>query len=187
MGAQKDKVDLNDNSTGAFKDNTTKDITPEDIRDLVESMQLSHGSVYFSTAIETSIAAADTFVKAAGTTTAEDVYRMTTAVANRIVYTGTKDVHAEVTVTFSMTTAGNNKEIDFGIYHYDDSAASGSVVTGSKIRRKIGTGADLGAASTSASIDLEEDDYVEFWVANHTDDTNVTIELGRMHVQCAFA
>ena len=45
-----------------------------------------------------------------------------------------------------------------------------------QVKRKVGTGADLGAASVHADAVLSENDYVELKVANTTSISNITLE-----------
>ena len=164
-----------------FADNTSGDISPQDLRDFLVSAHVNYGVSYVSTAAETTISTQDVFVKAAGTTT-EIATRNFTHTAGRLTYNGTPDINVYVSCCFSMTAAGNSKEIDFKI------AKNGTVIDSSMIRRKVGTGTDVGAASVDSFIEgLSTNDYIELWVANHTDTTNVTIELCHLMVFGMFA
>jgi len=44
------------------------------------------------------------------------------------------------------------------------------------MRRKIGTGSDLGVFSLTGMVELDTDDYIEVWVANATSNANVTAQ-----------
>lgn len=151
-------------------DNITQDISPQDVRDFLESMHLAYGVMYVSTDAATSIAVIDTFVKVAGTTT-QVAARNFTHSNNRLTYTGTPDINATCLVSFSMTSAGSNQEVDFKI------AKNGVVIDDTLIRRKIGTGSDLGAAHVQGFTSLSTNDFVELWVANHSAISNVTVNF----------
>lgn len=133
---------------------------------------LPYGEIYLTAAVETSVAAVDTPIKAAGTTIITgnftSIYFDQPAVG-RLRYTGTQTEVFFVEGTFSMTAAANNKVFDFHLYK------NGSLIPGSTVSRKIATGADVGSAAISTGVELEEDDYVELWVENKTDDTNITL------------
>ena len=164
-----------------FADNSSGDISPQDLRDFLETMHLDYGVSYISSSAETTIATVDVFVKAAGTTTSIPT-RNFTHNTGRLTYNGTPTITAFAVCSFSMTAASNSKEIDFEI------AQNGTVIANSLIRRKVGTGTDIGAASVQAFIPaLATNDYIELWVANHTDNTNVTVELCHLMVVGLFA
>ena len=137
---------------------------------LQESDEVSTGSVYITTPIETSIAAVNTPIKVAGTTTAYGLFRTTSSTDNRIEYTGTKTRYFKYTASVSITAATNNKRFNFYI------AKNGVVLAESKQSRKISTGADIGSISTSGLIQLQTGDYIELWVENIDDSTNITAQ-----------
>ena len=153
-------------------DNTAGEISPQDVRDFLETMHPSFGSLHFSTAAETSIATQSVYVKAAGTTTSVNLHRVTMPADNRLTYTGTPTIHAHIACSLSMTAAGNNKLIGLGI------AKNGTVLTHSIVQRQVGTGADVGSTALHADVSLATNDYLELWVSNETDTVNLTIELG---------
>ncbi|MCP4307698.1 MAG: hypothetical protein GY788_23055 [bacterium] len=157
-----------------FADNTTQDISPQDLRDFVESMKQSEGGCYISASDTTSIGSSDEWTLVAGTTTQTSLYRFTHNGANRLTYIGSPDVHCHVTATMGMTASGNSKIFEFGI------AKNGSINEPSVIPRKIGNGADVGAAAVATDVTLTTGDYVELYVRNTTDSTNVTFENAYM-------
>lgn len=139
----------------------------------------SSAEIYFSTAVETAIATVDTPVKALGTTTLVTdpaAVNFTMPANNRLTYSGTQTIVASVSVTLSMTSAGNGKKISFSI------AKNGTPIASSEIDRYVGTGADIGAAALQTLVELEATDYVELWIENKTDNTNATVELGSIVV-----
>ena len=128
----------------------------------------SHGMMYISSAVETVVAAQDTPVKALGTTTSGELTDFTHS-NNRLVYQASKTTHFFVGVSLSVLAAGNNIASTVMI------AKNGTVDARSSINRFISTGADEGAVACSALVELAEDDYVELWVENRTNTTNLTI------------
>ena len=136
----------------------------------------SHGSMYWSTAVETVISGADTPTKALGTTTVgANLQDFSMPANNRLTYLGRQTTHFLVTAALSMTAAGNNKQI--GLYV----AKNGTAIADSEIKRFVGTGSDIGAAAVVTLVELAQDEYVELFVANELDTVNLTIEL------CNFA
>ena len=154
--------------TALLADNSSGDISPQDIRDMLESLVPAFGSFSLSAAVETSIATVSTPVKCAGTTTAHTTPRDFTHTNGRLTYTGPTDQHLHVASTISFMTAGSNKVISFYL------AKNGSVIAGSKTSRKIGTGSDVGSIALHWDLMVSENDYVEIWVENETDNTNLT-------------
>lgn len=171
-------------------DNTSGAISPQDLRDLMESLHFSFGSLYISTPAETSIANQNEWTKVAGTTTDVNLHRFegktALAVDNRLKYTGAAMVHVHAVFNWSQTSASSNVEFDAAAYHYDDSAASGSILTHSIVRRKQGTGSDVGAAAAHFDVMMDTNDYVEMHVRNVTNDTNVTFQYAYMFIMGMF-
>ncbi|MGB5463396.1 MAG: hypothetical protein WBM92_08535, partial [Aureibaculum sp.] len=61
-------------------------------------------------------------------------------------------------------------------------AKNGAVLNSTRIQRKIGTGADIGAASISGTVELATGDYIELWLANDLASRNATIENLNLHI-----
>lgn len=158
-----------------FADNTTGDITPADMRNLIESLVPAFGSMYISSAAATSISAQNTFTKVAGTTTLEAVARdMSMPANNRLRYDGAITRQFLIKAAFSMTAAASNEVYAFRL------AKNGTTIAASEIQRFVGTGSDVGAAAVQASVELSTNDYVELFVENQTSSANPTIEVLHM-------
>lgn len=171
-------------------DNTTQAISPQDVRDFMESLHFSFGSMYFSSSAETTISVANTFYKAAGTTTDVNLHRFSgktaLAVDNRLKYTGTPDVHIHGACSFSVSVAsGTNKLVEVGIWHWDDSAASGSILAHSIIETNQTTTAVQSSASHFDLV-MSTNDYIELHVSNETDTVNVTVQYGYLFMLGMF-
>ncbi len=152
-------------------------ITEQDMRDLIVSLVPAYGSMYISTAIETSIATISTPVKALGTTTAGVALRDFTHAANRLTYTGVPDRAFIITVSLSLTAVANDQVLAFHI------AKNGAVLAASEIQRKAAKGADVGAASVVVEVELATNDYVELWVENTSGNTDLTVEFMNFEIR----
>lgn len=137
----------------------------------VETNQVAIGNVYIITPAVTTITSANVPVKIAGTTTSLNLFRTdTNSVNNRIRYVGKTNRNFSYSVSFSVTAATNNKTFNFYIYK------NGVKLPESKQSRKIGTGGDVGSASLTGLVNLATNDYIEVWVENETDGTNITAQ-----------
>lgn len=154
-----------------FADNTAGDISPQDARDLIESLANGHGEIYVSAAGATTLADTSTWVEVAGTYTLTASARNWAMATNaRLNYTGTAARDALATAMISVTSPSNNQVIEWAI------ALNGTPVTSSVIQRKIGTGADVGALAVQAQVEVSPTDYVCVMVRNITSAANVTAE-----------
>jgi hypothetical protein len=99
-----------------------------------------------------------TEMKIAGTTTAGGCLQGFTHSNNRLTYSMSKTRWFHVNAFISMTSGTNN--VTFSFYM----AKNGAIISPSKIRRKLGTGADVGSITLQANIELATDDYLEVWV-----------------------
>ena len=153
-------------------DNTTGDISPQDYRDGLVSVSPSFGSMYFSTPAATTPAGAGTYLKALGTTTSVNLGGFTMPASNKLLYTGTPDIHVHCACSISMTCASTNKILGFKI------AKNGSVFDHSEVHRKVATGSDIGSTALHSDFAMSTNDYVELFLANITDTNTVTIEFG---------
>ena len=153
-------------------DNTSGDISPQDIRDFLETMNPSFGSLYFSTPAATTTVTPGTYLKVAGTTTSISLNRVTMPANNRLAYTGTPTVHAHIACSIDMTSGSNNQTAGFKI------AKNDVVLDHSKVTRRISTGTDVGSTALHADVSLATNDYVELWLTNETSTATITIGNG---------
>lgn len=168
MSTQRTKAELD----VLFADNTTRQITPERLRDFVESCVPSYGALHFDDpGTLTPIAAPATWTKATNTSALHaTANRFSQSANNRLRYDGTTNVVSFLIATLSFTAAGNNKILAFAL------AINGVVEEASKVRTKITTGTDVQAATVTMHPVLAPGDYVELYVMNETDDTDLTVE-----------
>lgn len=137
---------------------------------LTENDEVATGNLYVSSTATTSISASNTPTKMAGTTTGLNLFRTTSSTDNRITYTGTKTRFFTYTGSISVTASANGKRFVFYL------AKNGSILPESEQSRKIANGADRGSISLSGVVELSTNDYVEVWVENINDATNITAE-----------
>lgn len=180
MGTARNKDDFLNATTGLFKDNTTGDISPADLQDLVESLHPSFGSLYFSTPSATTISVATTYYKAAGTTTSVNLHRFTMPSDNRLTYTGTPDIHVHIACSISITAGAASQEVAFRM------AKNGTTLAHSEISLVHGTGADVGSTALHSDVSLSTNDYLELWVTNSTSTASVTVQSGYLFAMGMF-
>ncbi len=126
------------------------------------------GNMYISSSALTVIASANTPVKVAGTTTASNLFRVTMPSNNTLTYKGTKTRTFMVICSISCNAAGSSKFFTFSI------AKNGVILTESKQKFKIISNTDQPQVTISCTVSLATNDYVELWVENNTDGTDLT-------------
>ena len=153
-------------------------ITPQDVRDLIISLTPALGTIYFSTPIETVITTPGTFVKALGTTTiVATPHGVGMPTNNRISYTQSVERHFSVDCSIAAQTAGANKTILYQLYK-NGVAMPETLMT----RAHSGAGSN-GVVALTTSVHLALNDYIELWVANQSDSTNLTITNGTLNIK----
>ena len=161
-----------------FQDGQTAGISANDMRDLVVSLTPPMGGLYFSTPAATTIGSTGVYVKAAGTTTSTILSSMTMPANNRLTYTGTSPRHFHIVAQASITPAtGTNQDMGIQVWKYDNSAASGAYLAMSEARTTISSTA-VEQITTHGDAMLDENDYLEIHIANHTATNNATITYG---------
>lgn len=137
-----------------------------------EKDDVATGTIFMSTPLLTTIATANTPVKAAGTTAPENLFRFDTdgGTNNRLKYTGTKTRIFSVVISASITSSTNSQTLSLYI------AKMGTAIPSSRIQRKMGNGLDMGAVSVSCTVELATGQYVELWIANNEASRDATIE-----------
>lgn len=152
-------------------DNNTQDISAQDFRDLMETLRNGHGGIYVSTEAATTPENTNDYKDIAGTfTLIGDVYNWDMNTNGQLRYTGPAERSVMVVATMSMLSASNNQIVHFRI------AKSGTSIAASEVQRKIGTGADIGAAACHADLTVATNNYVTLQLRNETTTATVTIE-----------
>lgn len=117
----------------------------------------------------TTITTATTPVKVAGTWVAQIESNFTGDTTGRLTYDGSTEevISASVSITFSHAGGGTD---DLAVYI----AKNGSVITGSKLVRAV-TGSSKGNVGTFFNISMDTSDYLEVFVANDSDTSDITV------------
>lgn len=150
----------------SYSDNKAKFI---ECRGVINSANISSFNM-LNNATETTITTIDTPVKVSGTTSEGSLVQRFTHTSNRLTFVGAISREFLVTSTASIV-GGNNKVI--GLYV----AKNGSVLTDSEIYATTNAAGKAESISVQAIVTLEENDYIEMFVENTTDTSNVTVEF----------
>ncbi len=132
-----------------------------------------YGEIYLTTPVETVIAAASTPAKALGTTalgpglTAVD---FDMPANNRLRWIGSETRVMHVAASFSMTAASNSIVVALYV------AKNDVVLPASRVRRKIGTGSDVGTGAMHVAVEMDPNDYLEVWLENEDTGADLTLE-----------
>jgi len=167
-------------------DNATGDISPQDVRDMLVSLQPRGGDIAVLAADRAAVTIADTtnYVEVTApvwTLDADSHADWDESGGNgRLTYLGVADVTVQAAGHVSMTAAANNQVIHFRLMKNGTTAAS------SEVQRKVGTGADVGAAAMSETFQMSTGDYLSLAVRNATSTASVTVECAAIHALTAL-
>jgi hypothetical protein len=119
----------------------------------------------------TTISAANTFYKVAGTTSlSTGSYNFTNGgVSNRLTYTGTKNKMFHIACTLSASSGSNNQTVKAVVYK------NGTALTTGIIQFKLFQAGEIGSATIIVMIDLAPNDYLELRIQNISGAKNVTV------------
>lgn len=118
------------------------------------------GQMYFNNnATATTIAAINTFVKVAGTTTANAINQKFSHTANRLTYTGGLNRSFRVSVVASLS-ANNGNILTAAI------AKNGTVLAESEMTATISANGRFENMKCQVLVELAPNDFVEVWVSN---------------------
>jgi len=173
---------VSDLATNLFQDGQAAgSITPQDLRDFIETCQTKQGSIYVSSPASTTISVAGTYVEGtAGTwtlSTAPAANEFDENTDGRLRYTGTPTINCLFLASASLEidTSIVNKEFGLAIHK------NGTLITGTKI---VG----FSPATTVNSVNLvtfgyasmATNDYVSIFVANIDSTDNLTIRTAQV-------
>lgn len=142
-----------------------------------ESDEVATGNTYISTATSTTIATINTPVKASGTTSSVNLYRVTFPANNRLMYSGTKTRYFKASCSLTAFAISNNQVFSFYI------AKNGTIMPESKQTFKLTNNTDQNSLTISCTVSLATNDYIEVWVANNTSSSDVTIPTLNLAIQ----
>lgn len=130
-----------------------------------------------SNVTETSIAAANTPVLAAGTWVVQSTSHYTGTAAGRATYNGEKDLTAPVTLQATISAAsGTNKDVTIYV------AENGAIISAARSTNRVGA-SDPRLFVIPWQVAFAETDFVELWVENNTDTVNLIVENAIMRVR----
>ena len=156
--------------TTLFQDGQANNsITAQDIRDAIVSLSSAYGEINTTTAVATTIAAANTFVKEGGTTTLGLARGVTMSTNNRLTYTQAPARIFQVVATLTATSAVAGQTLAFRL------AKNGSTIANSEVSKTFTLNTDEETVSLSALVSLATTDYIELFVANETAINNLTV------------
>jgi len=152
-------------------DNTVGAISPQDIRDLIETLTPSNGRISTDTPAPTTITTPGTYYKAAGTTVGGgDATGMTESTTNRLTYTGTPTRHFNVIAVATLSAIGSDQIVGVKVAH------QGVVIDASKTRMIIKASGNAISITCHIDVHLATDEYIEVWITNETSTGAVTVE-----------
>ena len=129
---------------------------------------LATGFMYVSSTANTIISGIGIPTKVAGTTTAGELFRFDMPADNRLRYLGDHDVYKTIDVNGSWDlVSGGNKDATLYV------AKNGTVISASAMLSQIVGSNDKGMISTTANVLMSKDDYIEVFIANESDTTNI--------------
>jgi len=151
--------------------NITRDISPQDHRDSVATLQISYGEIFVSSALATTIPNTTDYFDIAGTYglgVTGSRFDMNTN--GQLRYIGAAPIEAIVLITLSITIAGNND-----IVHMR-AAKNGTSMPATETEHKVGTGADVSEATIIGLTSLNTNDFLTAEVRNADAADDVTAE-----------
>ena len=153
-------------------------ISASDIRDLIVSLAPAAGGMYMTgNATATTIAATDTWYKIAGTTIEDaDPAFFDMTLNNRLVYDDTVARHMHVSGAFSITSTANNQVGEIALFK------NGFIVDGSISEFKCLASGDAIPVPLSATVHMNDSDFMEAYILNETAINNMTVTYMNMHV-----
>ncbi len=129
------------------------------------------GNYYMTNnATVTPIASAGVEYKIEGTTTPKAINQKFTHTNNRLTYTGGLDREFQISATVSFTS-GNNKVI--GLYINKN----GTIISDSEMYATTSGSGRAESIHVQTVLPLTANDYIELWIENDTDATDVTVEF----------
>jgi len=129
----------------------------------------------------TTISTQDTYVKAAGTTTEEDLQWFSSSGDNDLTYDSTQTVEVQIagSINVSAVSGGSDKNITLTLRHWDDSAGAYVDLPNKAkgVSTSAGTFHNIGIIGYAS---MDTDDRIELWIENNSDTVNLTVDEGSL-------
>jgi hypothetical protein len=153
-------------------DNTTGDITPQTLRDIIESCKVSRGAIHYDdVATLLNITTQNVFVPVNNTSVLQPgAYRFTSPSDGRLQYDDTPSVIVRVIGSISVSSTANNQVVKAAL------GVNGTPLTASFARAKVTTGGDVVTLCVVADVLLNSGDYIGLFAMNETSSSDFNIE-----------
>jgi hypothetical protein len=163
---------------GLLADNTTNDITAQDLRDCLVSAAPNAGQLYVTSSAATTVGSSGVYYEAAGTWALGSAARNFTRQAdNRLRYDGAPTQLALVVAHFTLECGSSSQSCRVAI------TKNGSVVAGGDQKVYLGTtGSAPGQGCVVALTTVATNDYLGLWVRNDTAANNLTLAFANLVV-----
>lgn len=154
--------------------NTSGDISPQDVRNLGVTLHAGVGQIYVPASAAASVTIAGTVNYVEVT---EPVWSLSSGAYlfdesdgnGRLTYTGEGPVTAIVTCSISFRgNAGHIIHLRIG--------KNAATLESAEAIRKLGNTGDVGSTGLSTTLSLVTGDYISLWVRNESSATNVTMD-----------
>ena len=159
-------------------DNTTGNISPQDLRDMLESLNSPMGEISYFNVTGTAVTinaqsngSTNMVVCNPVTSVKGGGYLFDNGGANngRLRYIGAGDKMLHVACSISFSGIGANENFVIGV------AKNGTVDAASKCIRKVGGGGDIGSTAMHLMTNVSQNDYLEVYVGNMSSTANFTV------------
>ncbi len=158
-------------------DNATRDISEQDMRDILVSLAMQHGQLSVAgNAIATTIPNNTAFHECdvtgavlSGVSSILGTDDFDEPANGRLRYVGVETRMFHIACTVSFTSDSNQQEIHMQL------AKSGTVSDQTEIRRKVGTGTDVGTGALHWLTTLATNEYISIFAKNVTGANDITI------------
>lgn len=131
------------------------------------------GSMSVSSPFVVTISTVNTPVKANGLNWTGDLLRRFSFGTARLTYTGTRPIPFQISSTLTIDSTSGNDELSVYI------AVNGTVKTESRSRAVAGVSTTFNPGIT---VELVENDYVEIFVENNTDASDINVQYGNVEL-----
>lgn len=152
-------------------DNTSGDISPQDLRDFVESIRTGHAEISLSSSALTNIATQSVYQNIEGTTvlsTTPAAVDWSMPANTRLRYDGVATRLVKVSCNLCVTSAGANKSFRFRL------AKNGTTQADTEARQFLAVASQEENVSMTGIFEVVTNDYIEAFVSNETDTTDIT-------------
>jgi len=160
-------------------DNTTQQISPQDLRDALETMRPRYGQIYVAEGSGSPLTLTDNgtyYETSASTWTFEGGYEFDMPTNGRLRYIGAQPimVHAAASVSFTGGTAATTYNIRIG--------KSGTPLAFSQAQRYCANTNDVGSTAIHAVTMLSTNDYLSLWFRSSSSTSSITLSVANLQL-----